>query len=120
MRSNCATTQPRKKKGALAFALPAFGQATSNDKPHCAPQETEGYIDLFYDSRVAPRVNQHAAEEGHKGPQINLIRAVALDMYEDEDEETHAAVRAHLAAQLEERNTEAKGAQQPTPQQYQQ
>lgn len=125
MRNHAAPAKSRKKNGTLASALPVFGQPNVKDKPCHTPQETEGYIDLFYDSRIAPRV-QHCAADGHKGPYINLIRQVARDMYTDEDEETRAAVRAHLAAQTEEREAETKalaeaeGASQPTPQQYQQ
>lgn len=116
MHGHCVLTKPRKKKGSLPFTIPKLGQPTTNNKPHCAPQETEGYIDLFYESRIAPCIKQCAVDKDHRGPKISMISQVACNMYEDKSE-----VRAHLAAQTEERDTatkalaEAEGMLQPTP-----
>ncbi|KZP09064.1 hypothetical protein FIBSPDRAFT_900780 [Athelia psychrophila] len=117
--------ETQEEKGIPSFAILKLGQPTTNNKSHRAPQETEGHIDLFYESRITPHVKQCAVDEDHKGPKINLIRQVARNIYEDESEETRAVVRAHLAAQTEERDmatkalAEVEGALQPTPKQYQ-
>lgn len=126
MRLHSAVARPRKKDGAVLPAVPAFGRLAVHGKAQRAAQETEGYIHLYYDSRLITHVERRTIETNHRGPQINLIRQVAREMYEKEDEETRAAVIAHLAAEAAKKTAEqkalaeAESAEHPTPEQYQQ
>lgn len=126
MRLHSTAGKPRAKKGVLLPVAPTFGKPAVHEKPHRAPQETEGYIELYYHSRIATHVEQRAIEDGHHGPKINLIRQLAREMYAKEDEETREAVMVHVAAQAEKQHAkyktlvEAEGAAHPTPEEYQQ
>ncbi|KAF7984575.1 hypothetical protein HWV62_13795 [Athelia sp. TMB] len=116
---------PRAKKGqtsSLGFNI--FDPPTL-EKPGRAQQVTEAYIDLYLPTRIRPAVQELARERNHEGPQINLVREVARKLYSNEDEETRAAVAAHLAAQEQARVKEedafarAQTAVEPTPADYQ-
>lgn len=120
MRWNCPVSRaPRKKNGAALLSLPAFGEPAA--KPQRARQETEVYITLFYKERILETVKQRTAQDGHTGPMINLIRTVARELYEKEDDATCATVVAKLATEAKERNAVEGSVHslQPTPQQYQ-
>lgn len=126
MRLHCGLAKPRKTNPPVFTAAPSFGKSVVHDKAQRAPQETEAYIHLYYPSRLIEHVERRTIEEDHRGPKINLIRQVAREMYEKEDEETRAAVLAHVGAEVEKQDAkkkalaEAEIAEHPTPQQYQQ
>lgn len=90
-------------------------------------QEDEIYINLFYSTRIVETVRQRIASQNLKGPAINLIRAVARELYEKEDDKTRAIVKAKLAglkmgeeSDDEEEEEEEEREDAPlTPQQYQ-
>lgn len=117
MRGHAVTKASRKKTAtASSSTLPTLGGVT---KPHRLPQPTEVYINLFHD-RIAPAVQARIAETGHTGPQINILRKVAQEMYEKEDAETLAAVAAVIASRAEAKlNGMADSDAEPTAQQYQ-
>lgn len=126
MRLHSGPSKPRKTNPAVLPAAPVFGHSAVHEKPHRAPQETEAYIHLYYPTRIITHVERRVIEEDHHGPKINVIRQVAREMYEKEDEETRAAVLAYVAAEAEKTDmtqtalAEAEVAENPTPQQYQQ
>lgn len=128
MRWHCPAgprAQRRKKKAGI-FVLPTFGQA---NKPHRINQETEVYINLYYTSRITPVFKERLAQHEHKGPAINLVRQVAREMYDNEDNITRGIVAAAIASQAEAKADEDKillqmqmqeQVQGPTPQDIQQ
>ncbi|KAF7986430.1 hypothetical protein HWV62_31177 [Athelia sp. TMB] len=116
---------PRTKTGqASSSGLDIFNPPTL-DKPGRAPQESEVYIDLYLSTRIRPAVKELARERNHQGPQINLVREVARELWKNEDEETRAAVATRLAAHEKARIAEedalarAQTAVEPTPEDYQ-
>lgn len=117
MRGHCGNKATRKKNAtASSSTLPTLGGVT---KPRRLPQATEVYINLFHD-RITPAVQARIAETGHTGPQINILRKVAQEMYEEEDAETLAAVAAVIASCAEAKlNAKADSDAEPTAQQYQ-
>ncbi|KAF7967081.1 hypothetical protein HWV62_35921 [Athelia sp. TMB] len=116
---------PRTKTGNIAFPAIDMFSFASSDNPGRALQETEVYIDLYHQTRLKPIVQQRAIDQNLQGPQINLVRQVAREMYSQEDKETRAAVAAQMAAlQLakkkeEEELAEAQAATHRTPEHYQ-
>ncbi|KAF7972342.1 hypothetical protein HWV62_18110 [Athelia sp. TMB] len=121
-------TSLRKKKKATLTILPALDSSATQDRPTRVNQETEVYLHLFRD-HIMSVVDKRAIEEDFKGPPINLIRQVARELYNDEDEETRALVAANLSLQTErkirdqekKKNTALNAAEQVqcTPQDYQ-
>ncbi|KZP04770.1 hypothetical protein FIBSPDRAFT_967837 [Athelia psychrophila] len=116
MRGHCGNKATRKKNVvASSSTLPTLGGVT---KPHRLPQETEAYMNLFYDDRIAAEVQARITDQS--GPKINVVRKVAQEMYEKEDAETRAAVAALIASRAEEMVNGAEDlGKEPTPQQYQ-
>lgn len=115
---------PRRKKAAAIFVLPTFGQVNKSRRIN---QETEVYINLYYTSRIAPVLKERLAQHEHKGPAINLVRQVARDMFDKENDVTRAAVAAEIASQAEDKAKEDRAlletqtrVQGPTPQDIQQ
>lgn len=116
----------RRKKGSGVFGWPAFGKRGRTQKPHRVKQEIEIYFNLFYDTRIITTVRERLAQTGLTGPAINLIREVAREMYDKEDEQTRAAVAAEMAIQRqgndvdsEDDSEDLEEARTPTPEQYQ-
>lgn len=108
------------------FGLPVFGKPVRTSKSQRVNQEDEVYINLFYPTRISKTAQDRIASQNIKGPAINVIRAVARELYEKEDEGTRAVVKAKLASLKQEEMTEevsddeAEGEDAPlTPQQYQ-
>lgn len=125
MRWHCPSVSRPRKRGTRTglFGLPVFGKPARASKSHRMNQEDEVYINLFYPTRIIKTVRERNMEENLKGPGINLIRKVARELYEKEDEETRAIVRAKLASlkKVEESDEEEEEleAGSPTPGQYQ-
>ena len=118
MRWHCPTTRaPRKKKG-NAPSSPWFFAGPAA-KPHHHLQETEGYIHLYYKSRMVEPLHAQVTVNS-TAPMISLIHQVARDLYQTEDDETRAAVKAYIdtkaAAALESTDLDAV---EPTPELYQ-
>lgn len=119
MRWHCPNSQaPRKKKGA-APSSSLFDTHTAAVKPRRRLQNTEAYICLYYKQRILERVR---AEVGRVdgGPMINVIRKVAKELYDQEDDDTrntvHTYIQEQAQAQLETLDLETL---EPTPEQYQ-
>ncbi|KAF7967634.1 hypothetical protein HWV62_33613 [Athelia sp. TMB] len=112
-----ATRAPRTKKGAEPLSL--WFVADSAAKPRRRLQETEAYIHLHYKERILEVVNERVAAIAVKGPMINLIRQVAKELYEQEDDETRLAVKDFIKAHAEKLQSEAPETVDPTPEQYQ-
>lgn len=119
MRWHCPTTRaPRKKKGSTPPSPWFFDDPTN--KPHRRLQETEAYIHLYYKERIVEPLRAEVADTDIKGPMINLIRKVAKDLYEKEDEPTRMAVAAYIETQAAATSESADLEQvEPTPEQYQ-
>lgn len=85
------------------------------------PSKRQVYIALFYKECVLETAKQCAAQDGHEGPMINLIRAVMQELYKKENDETCVTVVVKLAMQVKERDVAESNVHslQPTPQQYQ-
>ncbi|KAF7977624.1 hypothetical protein HWV62_3022 [Athelia sp. TMB] len=112
-----ATRAPRTKKGGEPLSL--WFVADAAIKPRRRLQETEAYIRLHYKERIIQVVNERVAAVAVKGPMINLIRQVAKELYELEDDETRVAVKAYITAHAEKLQAEAPEPVDPTPEQYQ-
>lgn len=93
-------TALRKKKKATIAILPALDAGATLDRPSRVNQEDEVYLHLFRD-RIMPTVEERITDEDFKGPPINIIRQVARELYENEDEQTRATVAAELGLQTE-------------------
>lgn len=104
------------------FGLPVFGKPAAH--PKRLSQEDEIYISLFYPTRIIHKVRERIEQDNFKGPAVNLIRKIAREMYEEEDEETRsivtAAVNAQRVGKAEEDEEGDEENDKPTPEQYQQ
>ncbi|KZP31900.1 hypothetical protein FIBSPDRAFT_944527 [Athelia psychrophila] len=115
-----------RKKGGSApgmFGLPVFRHPAVH--PTRLNQEDEIYISLFYPTRIIHKVREHIEKDEFKGPAVNIIRQIARQMLEVEDEETRGIVTAAMDAQRvahaeEDKDKEGnKKDDKPTPEQYQ-
>lgn len=68
-------------------------------RQHRRLQEVELYSKLYYDDRIAPAVEHRMKACGEKGSHsIHMIREVTRELYEGEDDEIKAAVKAKMAS----------------------
>lgn len=80
----------------------------------------EAYIHLFYKERIVEQIHAQVTETDAKGPMINLIRKVAKDLYDKEDQPTRDAVNAYIQSQAAAASDNADlEIVEPTPEQYQ-
>lgn len=120
MRWHCPTSRaPRKKKTVLSpwdFALQAA-------KPQRRLQETEAYIRLHYKTRIVSTVRERLNASNASKPMIDLIRKVAKELYDKEDEATRTAVKVYVEDQAAQAAAAFESADlevvNPTPEQYQ-
>lgn len=122
MRWHCPTSRaPRKKR---STALSPWDFALQAGKPQRRLQESEAYIRLYYKTRIVSTVRERLDATNASKPMIDLIRKVAKELYDKEDDTTRTAVKAYIeeqavqaaAAALESGDLEAV---EPTPEQYQ-
>lgn len=83
-----------------------FGKPAHASKTQRVNQEDEVYINLFYQTRICKAAQDRITSQNIKGPAINVIRAVARELYEKEDEGTRAVVKAQLASLKKEEKAE--------------
>jgi hypothetical protein len=68
-------------------------------RQHRRLQEVELYSKLYYDDRIAPAVGDRIKACGKDGSHsIQMIREVTRELYEGEEDEIKAAVRAKMAS----------------------
>lgn len=93
-----ATRAPRRKKGAEPSCL--WLTANSTGQSHRRLQETEAYIRLYYNERIANTVRDRVATSTNQsGPIVNVIRQVAKELYAMEDDKTRKEVAAYIEAE---------------------
>lgn len=119
MRWHSGTTRaPRNKKGSEPVSL--WVAASDTGKSHRRLQDTEAYIHLYYQDRIVDTVRTRMDESESKGPMINVIRQAAKELYALEDDETRAAVNAHIEEHAAAVSAKAKlETVDPTPEEYQ-
>lgn len=119
IRWHCPSSRaPRKKKGPVPASPWFFANLAA--KPRRRLQETEAYIHLFYKERIVEQIRAQVTETDAKGPMINLIRKVAKDLYDKEDQPTRDAVNAYIQSQAAAASDNADlEIVEPTPEQYQ-
>lgn len=112
MYNHCATGSAAKRKAQRLLTAPVLTENFAPEKSTRINQADEAYLHLFHD-RVMPIVEQRALDENLKVPYVNLMRRVARECFQAEDEETRAAVAAELALQMEQKNQELDAKKQP-------
>lgn len=112
-----ATRAPRNKKGVAPVSL--WFAASQAGKPQRRLQETEAYIHLYYKDRIVETVRNRVNVSEVKGPMINVICQAAKDLYALEDDETRAAVAAHIAEHAAAAHVNETDTLDPTPEEYQ-